>query len=269
MSVNIHVIQAASNPVAAPTFVGQHWINTSSGTQWIAKGTSVVGDWAQITNGQPLDATLTALAAYNTNGLLAQTAADTFTGRTITGTASNISVTNGDGVSGNPTLDLINTAITPGTYGSASLIPIITFDAKGRATAASTATLGTFFVPSNNTVATSETTTSTTFADLATVGPAVTVTTGTSAMVIVTCRASNSNANKLVVMGFAVSGATTVAASDTQSFTQSGGGAVPAQGSAVYVVTGLTAGSNTFTAKYRVDANTGTFLNRSITVIPI
>ena len=56
--------------------------------------------------GQPLDATLTALAAYNTNGILAQTAADTFAGRTITGTSNQITVTNGDGVSGNPTLSL-------------------------------------------------------------------------------------------------------------------------------------------------------------------
>ena len=55
---------------------------------------------------QDLDATLTALAAYNTNGLLTQTAADTFTGRTITGTTNQITVTNGDGVAGNPTLSI-------------------------------------------------------------------------------------------------------------------------------------------------------------------
>ncbi len=61
--------------------------------------------------GQPLDATLTALAAYNTNGMIAQTAADTFAGRTITGTANQITLSNGNGVSGNPTISLDATDI--------------------------------------------------------------------------------------------------------------------------------------------------------------
>jgi len=64
---------------------------------------------------QTADATLTALAGYNTNGILTQTAPDTFVGRTITGTANQVSVADGNGVSANPTLSLSSTLVLPGT----------------------------------------------------------------------------------------------------------------------------------------------------------
>lgn len=78
-------------------------------------GLAVVVDDALNTITLDLDATLSALAGYNTNGILTQTSADTFAGRTLTGTATKITVTNGDGVAGNPTITIPNsvTLVTP------------------------------------------------------------------------------------------------------------------------------------------------------------
>lgn len=74
------------------------------------------------TDVQAYDSGLTALAAYNTNGILTQTANNTFVGRTLTGTTNQVTVTNGDGVAGNPTISLpaaITGAVQPagGTIG--------------------------------------------------------------------------------------------------------------------------------------------------------
>jgi len=56
---------------------------------------------------QPLDGDLTAIAALDaTAGLLTKTAADTYARRTITGTANEVAVADGDGASANPTLSL-------------------------------------------------------------------------------------------------------------------------------------------------------------------
>jgi len=71
---------------------------------------------------QAFDTTLASLATYNTNGLLTQTAVDTFTGRTLTGTFDQITVTNGDGVSGNPTLTLPIAVVLPTDASNSSSI---------------------------------------------------------------------------------------------------------------------------------------------------
>jgi len=104
--LNIAAATCDNNSIIGNTFasnVTAPYINSGTGT--IIFGNPGATDSPAF---QTLDATLTALAAYNTNGLLTQTAADTFTGRTITGPAAGISVANGSGVSGNPTLSLAN-----------------------------------------------------------------------------------------------------------------------------------------------------------------
>ncbi len=53
-----------------------------------------------------LNATLAALSAYSQDGFVVQTAANTFTARDIAGTTDKITVTNGDGVAGNPTITI-------------------------------------------------------------------------------------------------------------------------------------------------------------------
>lgn len=55
---------------------------------------------------QGSDSTLTALAGFNSNGIMVQTATDTFTARAIAGPLNGVVVTNGDGIAGNPTIAL-------------------------------------------------------------------------------------------------------------------------------------------------------------------
>lgn len=115
-------------------------------------------------------------------------------------------------------------------------------------------------------VATEQTTTSASFTDLATVGPEVTVTTGTKALVTISCYSRNSGASAQNA-SFAVSGATTVAASDTVG--TFGTGTTNIWQSRTYLITGLTAGSNTFTMKYNTGGGTATFGRRHINVIDL
>lgn len=121
-------------------------------------------------------------------------------------------------------------------------------------------------------VATSESTASTSYADLTTTTDTVTVTVGSSGNVLVVLFANISGgaANMTNYMGFAVSGANTISAADAQavmyqSYTAASQGSV----GATFLITGLSAGSTTFKAKYRVIGSTGTFATRRIAVIPL
>jgi hypothetical protein len=71
------------------------------------------------TNVQAFDADLTAVAGLSSSGIIARTGAGTASSRTITGTSNVLTVTNGDGVSGNPTLTLVEGVINlSGRYGA-------------------------------------------------------------------------------------------------------------------------------------------------------
>lgn len=115
------------------------------------------------------------------------------------------------------------------------------------------------------------------YIDLATVGPSVTITTGTSCCISFSCNvAETANDTTQAWMSFAVSGATTLAANDTNSITvNTAAVALPlTQGASIsrtMKITGLTAGSNTFTAKYKATcAGSGViqFSNRDLVVFP-
>ena len=98
--------------------------------------------------------------------------------------------------------------------------------------------------------------------------PSVTLTTGTTALVSIRCgyMQCSLGSGNLAFMGFAVSGATTLAASDERTIgvvnnvTNIGVGAS-------LIVTGLTSGTNTFTLNYRSSGGaTGSWQRREIIV---
>jgi hypothetical protein len=116
----------------------------------------------------------------------------------------------------------------------------------------------------------SQATTSTSFTDLATAGPAVTLTTGTKVLVIVSARLNGNNNTNNAFMDTTISGATTRAATTTTALESSAtGAAVPRVAMSRANIFTVTAGSNTFTAKYSCNTGGATFSQRDIIVIDL
>jgi hypothetical protein len=128
LSNNVAVVSNGSGKIAGSS-------TTATEIGYVSGVTSSIQ--TQLNNKQPLDAELTAIAALATNGLLAKTGAGTAATRTLTAGSATITVTNGDGVSGNPTVDLPNSGVSAGSYGSATQVPAISVDVKGKVTSAS------------------------------------------------------------------------------------------------------------------------------------
>lgn len=120
------------------------------------------------------------------------------------------------------------------------------------------------------TVVTQETTASTTYANLTTGGPTVTVTTGPVALFAIGCHMSNSSTGARNLASMDLSGSTTVVAGDTHivAMDEQDTANRMISASRVQLYTGMTAGSNTFKMVYRVSGGTGAFAARHGLVIP-
>lgn len=96
------------------------------------------------------------------------------------------------------------------------------------------------------------------------------VTTGTAALVYVGARMANNVSNGVCRICIAISGATTVAASDDRSAYSAAVSANNFMSCSTWeLYTGLTPGSHTFTAQYKVSTGTGTYGVRNMIVIAL
>jgi hypothetical protein len=143
---------------AATTAISASYATTAlnvinNGVTSVATNNGITG--GTITSTGTIGLTGQALALHNlsTNGLIARTGAGTVAGRTLTGTANQITVTNGNGVSGNPTISLPATITGLSSVTSTAFVGALTGNASTAtsATSATTATNATNVAVTNTT----------------------------------------------------------------------------------------------------------------------
>ena len=129
-TIGVDYTLLSSGPIIDPT------------TAYVAVRDVSVGLYKQVTLASlltsGLDADLQAIAALTGSGVLSRTGSGTWALRTITGTANEITVTNGDGVAGNETISLpvsltfTGKTIAGGTFNSPTFV-VATDSALGAA----------------------------------------------------------------------------------------------------------------------------------------
>jgi trimeric autotransporter adhesin len=115
----------AASPSQTQTFITLNQEPTLPNSRRLAGGTGIglVDNGAQSTYQITLNGTSGSLEASGA-GIIAKTAANTVTPRTMTATGAGFTITNGDGVSGNPTFGLSGLALALAQLGGTGLVAI-------------------------------------------------------------------------------------------------------------------------------------------------
>ena len=146
------VSSTVSNPTIAPVITlnlptasatNRGALSAADWTTFNSKGsgtvTSVTGTSPVVSSGGTTPAISMAAATTSTNGYLTSTDWNTFNNKgtvtSVSGTTGRVTSTGGT----TPVIDLASGVATPGTTGSASLVPVITVDTYGRVTSITTA----------------------------------------------------------------------------------------------------------------------------------